>query len=75
MAEIVGPDRSGNEVIFIGDGLSDLCALPQADIIFARGDLLDYCRANKIPAFAYKDFYDILRRIKNSDRFPGVISG
>lgn len=70
IAEIVGLDRSKSEVVFIGDGLSDLCALPQADIIFARGDLLDYCRVNKIPAFAYKDFYDILKHIKNQIDSP-----
>lgn len=64
--EIVGGDSDNFEVIFIGDGLSDICALEPSDKIFARGDLLEYCRSNNIKAFEYKDFFDILKWLKES---------
>lgn len=69
--EIVGGDREGREVVFIGDGLSDICALPEADIVFARGDLLDYCRNRNVAAIEYQDFYDILKWLKDSGRIAG----
>ena len=65
--EIVGENRGDVEIIFIGDGLSDICALEPADIIFARGDLLDYCHSNNIKAYEYIDFFDILNWLKTSD--------
>lgn len=64
--EIVGGDKDRWETIFIGDGLSDICALEYVDKIFARGDLLKYCRSNNIKTCAYKDFFDILNWLKKS---------
>ncbi len=64
-------NRAGWTVIFIGDGLSDICAVPNADIIFARGDLLQFCRSKNLAAIEYEDFYDILKRLKKA----GLISG
>ncbi len=62
--EIVGGDKNRWEIIFIGDGLSDICALEFADKIFARSNLLEHCRSNNIKTFAYKDFFDILNWLK-----------
>jgi len=62
--EIVGDNRDQYNIIFIGDSYSDLCALPHADIIFARGNLLEYCLSNNIKACEYHDFFDILRWLK-----------
>ncbi len=59
------------EILFIGDGLSDICALPQSDIIFARGDLLNYCHAHEFDAIEYQNFFDILKWLKNSGRIAG----
>ncbi len=67
MTEIVGNPRQFSPVIFIGDGLSDICALPHADIIFARGDLAEYCRVNNFAACEYTDFFDILKQLKKFD--------
>ncbi|MBN2227559.1 MAG: MtnX-like HAD-IB family phosphatase [candidate division Zixibacteria bacterium] len=71
MREIIGSDRSAYTVVFIGDGLSDICALPEADIVFARGDLLGFCRANGTTAIEYKSFFDILRYLNTSGIFTG----
>ena len=62
--DIVGNNKDKWEIIFIGDGLSDLCALEHADIIFARGDLLEYCCSNNIKTCAYENFFDILDWLK-----------
>jgi len=64
--EIVGDHRDRWEIIFIGDGLSDICALEYADKIFARSDLLEYCISHNIKTFEYKDFFDILNWLKTS---------
>ena len=41
--------NAGYRPVFIGDGLSDLCALPHADRILAKGDLAAYCEREGIP--------------------------
>lgn len=69
--DIVGQNRGNRMVVYIGDGLSDVCAVPYADIIFARGDLLQYCNENGYSSVEYADFFDILRYLKGS----GLIAG
>ncbi|UCD17006.1 MAG: MtnX-like HAD-IB family phosphatase [Candidatus Zixiibacteriota bacterium] len=69
--EITGSERSQYKVVFIGDGLSDICALPEADIVFARGDLLAFCRSNRITALEYETFFDILDCLRKSGEFSG----
>jgi len=68
--DMIGNDRSAWEVIFIGDGLSDICAVPHADRIFARGDLLRYCHDRRIDAAEYNSFYDIINGLKASGHIP-----
>jgi len=60
----VGKDRENWHVIFIGDGLSDTCAVPHADLIFARGDLLKYCREKNINTVEYESFFDIIDTLR-----------
>jgi len=48
-----------HKVVYIGDGKSDICAVPEADIIFARGYLADYCRESKIGFFAFDNFSSV----------------
>ena len=69
--DLVRENRPSWEVIFIGDGLSDICAVPKADIIFAKGDLLEYCRAENATAIEYENFFDILNHLKESGRIFG----
>ena len=35
-------------VFYIGDGVSDFCASKTADVLFAKGRLLEYCKKNNI---------------------------
>lgn len=56
---------TGKTVIYIGDGLSDVCPSQHADLVFAKGSLLDCCREMRIPCVAFTDLgdvYDYLRR-------------
>lgn len=46
----------GARTIYIGDGKSDLCALPEADIIFAKGYLAEYCRSHHIEYLPFEKF-------------------
>lgn len=54
---------SGKKVIYVGDGLSDRCGAKEADIIFAKRDLLIFCQQNQIPHFEFQDFRDVKHRL------------
>jgi 2-hydroxy-3-keto-5-methylthiopentenyl-1-phosphate phosphatase len=47
-------------VIYIGDGLSDRFAVEHADLIFARRQLLAYCRDRNLKCHAFETFADVL---------------
>jgi 2,3-diketo-5-methylthio-1-phosphopentane phosphatase len=53
-------------IVFIGDGVSDLPAARQADVLFARRGLRleEYCVENKIPYIAFDTFADIQKEVK-----------
>ncbi len=48
-------------VIFIGDGMSDTCAIDQADSLFAKKDLARYCAEKNIPYTEFDTFHDVAR--------------
>lgn len=52
-------------IVFIGDGVSDLPAAREADVLFARKGLKleEYCVEHNIPYHAYETFADIQERI------------
>lgn len=53
-------------IVFIGDGVSDLPAAREADILFARRSLRleEYCIENKIPYIPFDSFSTIKQEIK-----------
>ncbi|TQS36794.1 hypothetical protein Golomagni_02748 [Golovinomyces magnicellulatus] len=53
-------------LIFIGDGVSDLPAAREADVLFARRNLRleEYCIEHNIPYIPYDTFADIQREIE-----------
>ena len=53
----------GNESIFIGDGYSDLCAIEEADYLFAKGDLADYLRRNNGTFLPFKTLHDVAEQM------------
>ncbi len=50
-------------LVYIGDGTSDICAIPYADHLFAKRYLADYCKTNDIPHFPFDTFEDIQRQL------------
>jgi 2-hydroxy-3-keto-5-methylthiopentenyl-1-phosphate phosphatase len=46
----------GFRTTLIGDGGSDRCGAREADRVYARGDLLAWCAAERIPASPFTDF-------------------
>lgn len=49
----------GSFVVFIGDGLSDQFAAREADVVFAKRQLLAHCRNNGIPCWPFETFEDL----------------
>ncbi len=52
-------------VIYIGDGLSDLCPAKEADIVFAKGSLKKYLTKERKDFFSFdslKSVYNFMRR-------------
>lgn len=55
--------REGDLVVHVGDGLSDRFAAEEADVVFAKGELLEYCRRTGLPCREFVDFGDVLRAL------------
>jgi 2-hydroxy-3-keto-5-methylthiopentenyl-1-phosphate phosphatase len=54
------------KVVYIGDGLSDKCAVKEADIVFAKNDLHKFCVKEDIQHYPFRDFGDIIRIFQKS---------
>lgn len=59
----VAAERAHRRVVLIGGGLSDTCVAHRADLVFARGRLLDYCREHEIEHEEAVDFSAVLRHL------------
>lgn len=47
------------KIVFVGDGKSDQCALPEADDIFAKGALAQICKQSAKKYYPFQDFGDV----------------
>lgn len=56
--------EQGAQVIYIGDGHSDMCAGQAADLLFAKGTLARHCQKENIPFIPYRGFHDILAALQ-----------
>ena len=54
----------GYRVVYIGDGKSDRSPASQADYIFARDDLLAYCREKNLTCTPFDDLNDVVRGLE-----------
>jgi len=72
MRRVRGQNRP---VIFIGDGLSDRFAVEEADVVFARDKLLDYCRGQGLACAAFDTFGEIEKELLNVGGQSSVVSG
>jgi len=49
----------GRLVAYIGDGLSDVCAAPEADLLFAKGRLASYCSRQDIACHVFDQLVEV----------------
>ena len=54
-----------NQVIYIGDGYSDTCPALNADLVFAKGILYNFCLEKGVKVIQYDSFKDIVRLVCN----------
>jgi 2-hydroxy-3-keto-5-methylthiopentenyl-1-phosphate phosphatase len=59
--------KNVQHIVFVGDGLSDVCALDVVDTVFAKGSLAQSCRKKKIPFIEFKHLDDVAKAL------PGII--
>lgn len=62
-------------VLYIGDGLSDRHGVAEADFVYARQPLLDYCLATNIPCQFFSGFNDIESSLADWLAFRGSAFG
>lgn len=55
--------RAGFAVVYIGNGCSDRCPAEHADVVFAKGELLDHCRERGLAHVAFENFRDVEREL------------
>jgi 2,3-diketo-5-methylthio-1-phosphopentane phosphatase len=53
----------GYFVIYVGDGLSDCCPSTTADLVFAKGQLADFCRKSGVDYIEFRNFRDVEREV------------
>jgi 2,3-diketo-5-methylthio-1-phosphopentane phosphatase len=62
---VIDREKSNSDyVVFVGDGLSDRFAAKAADMTFAKGKLLEFCRSNRILHREYAGFGEIEEWLK-----------
>jgi len=54
--------KMGKKVVFIGDGSSDRCAAPAADVVIAKRKLRLFCKEEGIPYISFETFADVLEQ-------------
>ncbi|HTX79269.1 MAG TPA: MtnX-like HAD-IB family phosphatase [Longilinea sp.] len=54
----------GSRIVYIGDGRSDREAAKEADLVFAKGALADYCRVDGIAFLPFDAFTDICSQLE-----------
>ncbi len=67
--------QDGGQVIFIGDGRTDREAAIEADLVFARASLAQYCREQGIAALGFDNFSQICSQIALWLEGPGKKPG
>lgn len=63
----VTPASERPVIFYAGDGVSDLSAARETDLMFAKAgkDLVEYCKRENVPYTEFNDFSDIARDVEN----------
>jgi 2-hydroxy-3-keto-5-methylthiopentenyl-1-phosphate phosphatase len=57
--------QKGYQVIYVGNGTSDIYPSREAKYICATADLLKRCQAEKLKCYPFNDFYDVIKVLEN----------
>ena len=55
--------EDGFFIVYVGDGMSDACPSTTADMVFAKGRLLEFCRKSGIDHIEFQNFRDVEREV------------
>jgi len=55
-------------LMYVGDGRSDVCPAQEADIVFAKGYLLDFFKKKKKLCIAFRDIEDVFNYFRRLDK-------
>lgn len=55
--------EEGYYIVYVGDGLSDCCPCTSADMVFAKGTLLEFCQNSGIDHIEFRNFRDVEREV------------
>ena len=56
-------NSQGYTTVFIGNGVTDRCGAQTAKLTFAKGELAQWCEAQKIAAVSFQTFHDIQKEL------------
>jgi 2-hydroxy-3-keto-5-methylthiopentenyl-1-phosphate phosphatase len=59
--------------VYIGDGRSDFCVANKPDVVFAKGELAEFCIRQGIAFIPYRQFADVTHELKT--RLPALLPG
>lgn len=56
--------REGYQVIYVGDGISDISPARYAQHVFARGELLTHCQKANLNCMPFDDLNDVVHKLE-----------
>jgi 2-hydroxy-3-keto-5-methylthiopentenyl-1-phosphate phosphatase len=56
--------KKGYQVIYIGNGTSDIYSSRKAKYVCATADLLERCRKEKLKCYPFNDFFDVMKVLR-----------
>ena len=60
-------NHKGKTHIYVGDGLSDICPAEEADLVFAKGSLLEYLKSCQKPCVPFENLGDVYHYLLELD--------
>jgi len=58
-------NAKGYATVFVGNGVTDRCAVLNATLTFAKDELESWCRSQKIAAVSFRTFHDVRQELKS----------
>jgi len=56
--------------VYVGDGRSDFCVANKPELVFAKGDLAEFCERRSIAFIRYRQFDDVARALNTTVPTP-----